>query len=127
MISPLFAKAMKTPATILPEAAVTRLREYARHYAQPCPFAVGDLVTPRADCDLKGHGDPHVVIEVDNCGARYFIKDAADSEFGAVFDIRILRICGDDNIRAYWLESWKFEPWTPPAPAETPAEAATTL
>lgn len=49
----------------LPEAVLARLREAYERYAEACEFKPGDVVTIRKDAPLRGHGQPHIVVEID--------------------------------------------------------------
>lgn len=64
----LMARAMREDddgkPTILPEAAIMRLREFATIYAEFPSFKPGDIVTPRKDGTLRGAGEPNIVLEV---------------------------------------------------------------
>lgn len=111
------------------DALLARLSLTSRLYAEPCPFRVGELVTPRADGKTNGSGDPHVVIEVLVDGLvpveglswsppivlrePTAAADATSSiQYGQVLDMRVARHI-DGNVAAYVVESQDFEAWTP--------------
>ncbi|WP_051949290.1 hypothetical protein [Methylosinus sp. PW1] len=102
-----------TSPSILPEAAIARLREAGERYAVGNLFRIGDIVTPRKDSDVKGAGDPHVVIETkDSSKAEFaFVGAPGSNTFGQRLDLRVLHI-SNDRIVPHWVESWQFEWWT---------------
>lgn len=107
----------KAPKTS-PEVLSTNLRELADRYAAPCPFKVGDLVTPRADSDYVGEGEPQIVLEVLETPIRNFVtygsKDSVHSQaYGVRLDVRV-GCEADGCLVAFWKESWKLEPYTGP-------------
>lgn len=106
------------PAVPLPEAAVASLRETCDRYVAGCPFAVGDLVTPRKDFNMKGAGDPQIVVEVAATPIRPFDGDHGSHAFGPRLDIRFATIARGDLIM-FWCESWQYEAYVLPV-----AEAA---
>lgn len=101
----------------VPEAQVATLSEAAERYAAGCPFKPGDLVTPRKGFNLKGAGDPCVVVEVPEVPYRNFETsdphDNGNPNYGGRLDVRILCFATGDVV-AYWGESWKLEPYTGP-------------
>jgi hypothetical protein len=103
----------------LPEAAIADLRELCSRYTAGCPFRVGDLVTPRGGYNLRGPGDPHIVVEVADVPVRN-LDNSADSSgwascaFGARLDIRVAHI-QNGKMTMHWSESWMYEPYTGPA------------
>lgn len=103
--------------TILPEAAIARLAEHAARYAEQLEgprFKIGDLVTPVSDCDIKGVGEPHRVIDVRPGALPEFGPRTGTNADGRRYDIRILAICGD-TVCALWSESFKYERYVAPA------------
>ncbi|MCW6507082.1 hypothetical protein [Lichenifustis flavocetrariae] len=100
----------------LPEAVVMELREAAKRYARVNPFKVGDLVTPTTGANIKGQGDPHVVI-----GLRQptyaFDGNPGSHTYGLRIDMRVLQII-DGLTVPFWVESAMFDAWNDPdAPA----------
>lgn len=98
-----------------PEAQLMRLREAAPRFIpvdgrQPLPFSVGDIVTPRTDSNVKGDGNPHIVVEANPEAAPSWHADVGSPEFGARFNMRVLCIMGGD-IAAFWVEAANFEPY----------------
>ncbi|MET7242927.1 hypothetical protein ABZT49_06120 [Methylobacterium sp. EM32] len=111
------------------DAILARLSLTSRLYAEPCPFRIGDLVTPRADSKAKGAGEPHVVIEVLSgemfpTGGQWWsppivlreptadVSATSSSQYGQVLDIRVARM-SEGAALAYVVESQDFEAWTP--------------
>lgn len=96
---------------IAPEIELARLQEHAERYAAflsgPCPFRVGDVITPMADSMYRNHGKPYIVLEV---------VPAATSTIaaGQRLDVRIIGYHNDDcdAVKPGWIESWSWMPWT---------------
>lgn len=107
---------------------IETLKAAAVRYAGPTAFKPGDLITPRADSPLGSVGRPHIVLEVPVCPNREFIavdpKHVDHTRYGAKLDIRVASTCDCDHgeVRAFWEESWMFEPYVETAKA--PSEAA---
>lgn len=101
-----------------PDVLCATLREVAERYVAPCPFKPGDLVTQRKGYNLKGNGEPGVVVEVASDPIRNFVcaedqTDIASMAFGSKLDVRVA--CErSGNIIAHWQESWCLEPYTGP-------------
>ena len=89
------------------------LREVAENYARPCPFKVGDLVTPRNNGAYKGSGDPHIVIAVRENPEPIFEGLPGSPGFGFTPDIRVAGESHGD-ITLWWVESAEFEPYSGP-------------
>lgn len=105
----------REPMTETQRAAVVMdLREIAERYNAPCPFKAGDLVTPRSDSNLKGVGEPHIVIEVASEPIRFLpsneVHDIGSMHFGARLDIRTATKV-DGTVVCHWGESFSFEPY----------------
>jgi hypothetical protein len=97
--------------TIHPKAAIALMREFARAYAAGNVFKVNDLVTPRKWSDMKGPGNPHIVVEVADAPIRVFQGSPFGSTFGNRQDIRVISVM-DGDVTPFWAESWAFEPYT---------------
>lgn len=117
------------------DGILARLSLTAKLYAEPTPFKVDELVTPRTDGKANGAGEPHVVIEIldgshddplpgvtgEPCSWSPPIvlrepsakADATSSpQYGQVLDMRIAtQVAG--KFAAYVVESQDFEAWTP--------------
>lgn len=99
----------------LPEAQIATLKEACERYAAPCPFKVGDIVTPRKGYSTRGVGVPHVVLEVLAEPLQLMKADPRVMSmncFGRRIDMRVL--CHgetDGELAAYWVESWEYEPY----------------
>lgn len=98
-------------ARIAPEIELTRLQEHAARYAAflagPCPFKVGDVITPMADSMYDCHGRPHIVVEIN--------ESAAVLTPGMHLDVRVIGYHDDDcdAVKPGWIESWSWMLWTP--------------
>ena len=104
------SKGDNTPA-ILPEAAVMRLREAAAIQANPPRFAVGDLVTPRMGMNVRGHGEPHIVVEVNHEASPVFTGNCRGDSYGNRPQCRIMSIM-QGEVACHWLEAYRLEPYT---------------
>lgn len=103
-------------APVLPEAAVMRLTEAAALYTEQMRgprFQVGAWVTPRADSNLKGHGEPHIVVDIHTDAKPGWLGH----NDGGCEDTRVLYLRRDTAVTA-WCESFELEPWTHPAKAK---------
>ena len=98
------------------DIACITLREIAETYQKPCPFKVGDLVTPRRGYWVKGAGEPHVVVEVFDPPRRFFSQEDCEAvntiTYGARLDMRVVCMSSHSrSIVAYCGESWGYEPF----------------
>ena len=93
---------------------VARLMEAAQRFVTVPVFRIGDLVTPIADSDFRGAGQPHIVI-----AERYddplvsMSEPAGSSTFGTPMQIRVLCMVGDSMV-THWVEASQFERYTGP-------------
>lgn len=96
----------------LPEAICATLREVFGRYVRQNPFKAGDLVTPVADSDMKGSGEPHIVLEVRARPEPDFTasdpRHSGNNAYGRRNDMRVASSVGD-SISQHWVESWQFE------------------
>lgn len=85
-----------------------------RDWIRGNPFKPGDLVTPRAGHNIRGHGKPMVVLEVFPPGS---LTDASSSEreYSGNFvrrpNMRVLTIA-DGHFVPFLAESFAYEPYT---------------
>ena len=112
------AAIVETERRQLPRDTVARLQDRGRQYADwVCQsskslFGVGDLITPRRDAPLHGHGYPHIVIEVMRPGG-YPPQPFASDQSGARHDLRILFLGSDgETIGSAWVEAHWYQAWT---------------
>ena len=98
--------------SILPEAAIARLQELLPAYRQgKPPFAVGDIVIPRKDASIRGHGSPHLVVDIlEDAHAIYRFDEShfGSNTFGACVNMRVIHV-DDEKVVAHWVESADFE------------------
>jgi hypothetical protein len=103
------------PPALHPDAVIARLKEACASYVTGCKFSVGDLVTPRAGMNLRGEGEPHIVLEVFSTPVRILdANDPSDScgnTFGSRLDIRTANMVGDTLV-PHMGESWHFVRYT---------------
>lgn len=101
-----------------PDVLCVTLREVFERYAAPCPFKPGDLVTTIKGANLRGAGEPHMVLDVldrptPNFAAAEGAMDTSSCNFGQKRDMRLL--CeSEGRLTAFWVESWQFEPYALP-------------
>jgi hypothetical protein len=88
------------------------------HYVSPCPFKPGDIITPKKHHNLRGAGDPNVVMEV------FERPKCADAVLGMVIkgephtrawspNMRIINVAGG-QVMSFYEESYNYEPYTGP-------------
>lgn len=110
-LSELLGGVPNRPATPLPEAVVVRLQETLEHYQKFClgqgQPREGDILTPRAECPVTGHGRPYIVLEVRSVPAEPHAANMLK------MDVRLAFLHEQDEatIATIWAESWWFEPW----------------
>jgi len=87
---------------------IADLKMIQQRYISPCPFGVGDLVTPMKDCNVKGHGEPHIVLEVrETPMVPDHAAGSGHGNFGNRLDMRVA--CEMNGvIAAFWVESFWF-------------------
>lgn len=99
----------------LPEAEIETLREVCGNYTNPCPFRIGDIITPRQGYNITNAGRPQIVVEIADPPHRNFetiLPDAHSSQaWGSRLDIRVAHY-GNGTLIMHWVESWQFEPYT---------------
>jgi hypothetical protein len=84
----------------------------------PCPYKVGDVVTPKTGANTRGVGLPHVVVEVlDPPMRRQLSEESTGSPDEAeLIDVRVATVSARDleTRIVYAMGSWKLEPWVHP-------------
>ena len=102
------------------EAQVMDLQVLVAAYAAGNVYKAGDIVTPRPNCNLRGHGLPHVVLEARE--PFYTFDSENDSEnttscaYGRRLDFRIVCMADHGHATPYWAESWQYMPYAGPRP-----------
>lgn len=89
---------------------VARLREFAAVYAAPNTFKVGDLVTPRDGGNLKGVGEPYLVVESLAEPVRSLEGNPASNGFGWNLNVRAACLF-HGQMTCFWLEHHTLEPY----------------
>lgn len=98
--------------TILPEAAIARLREFAAGYAVN-PFKPGDLVIERPDGPLKSSGLPSVVVEVREADFDW-TGDPCTMEYGRRCNVRVACFARrGSKLVTFWCEHTDLSPYSP--------------
>ena len=99
---------------IHPEGQIARMRELAPRFTAPCPFKVGDLVTPRKDGLVKGPGDPCLIVQINNAGTEpdFRVGETDSPTYGAIPDIRIIRAAESGNCVSFWSYSTEYDLYT---------------
>ena len=107
------------PRPIL-EAIITTLKEVAEVYQRPCPYKVGDIVTPRRGRGYVNPGWPSVVLEIADPPHRNFDEKGGPSSalYGRKLDMRIAQYQQSGEVVAYWIESVDYEPHDGTLPKE---------
>lgn len=87
------------------------LRECGPAYFDPPVFRKGDIVTPRANSPVMGHGYPCMVVDVDMEAKPVLRGNYGAFQFGCRPQIRIVKIV-DGHLVPYWQEAAWYEPYT---------------
>lgn len=113
----------KAPRPLAEDLAT--LQAASDRFQRGLTFEPGQLVTPRADSGIRDVGRPHIVLDVEPEASTSKGGEVGTSGFGRRLDMRVACTCACDHgeIQAHWVESWMFDPWTPPADAAAPAPA----
>jgi hypothetical protein len=93
------------------EGCLAALHDRAQRSIAPCLFEPGDMVTVLPGSDVKGAGQPHVVVEV---FAAPFIDQRAESgsnQFLRRFTMRVAHFQGD-VMTEHAVDHGGFERWT---------------
>ena len=91
-----------------------RLREWGERYAEGLAgprFAKGDWVSPYADCEYIGAGEPFLVIEVRRLKCADELPNSLCS--CSRTDTRVIKVNDDGDVLPAWVESAQFERWEP--------------
>jgi len=98
----------------MPEAVINDLRARFVRYGKN-PFLPGDLVTPNRNSNVRGAGQPYIVLEVRACEPTWMAtspKDVTSCSYGMRQDMRVLGRERGGALAAYWVESYEFVPYT---------------
>jgi hypothetical protein len=87
------------------------LTDKAGRMSKPCPFSVGQFVTPRLDADVKGGGHPHIVVDVFAEAVTDPSAEAGSNQFMRKFDMSVAHYHGND-MTVHAVDGSCFEPWT---------------
>jgi hypothetical protein len=105
------ANDMEQPVEPSLASRIAALRERAQRMAAPNPFKLGDVVTVRADADVKGAGQPHVVVEVYDKPIVDTKSETGSNQYLRTFDMRVAHFQGD-HMTVHAIEHAVLEPWT---------------
>lgn len=97
-------------ARISHEGQIARLRDAAPRFARNNPFKVGDFVTPVGDCNLKGAGEPHLVVAVMDTSGDFCEGTSVEPGlpyYGVKPDLRVASIM-QGCLLAFWERSENF-------------------
>ena len=92
------------------DACLSALRDQASRMIAPCPFKAGDIVTVRAASDVKGAGNPHVVVEVLPEAVVDRRAEAGSNQFLRHYTMRVCHFHGD-SLTVHAVDHSCFEPW----------------
>ena len=97
--------------------------------AEPCPFKVGQLVTARADADVKGAGRAHIVVEVFAEAVTDPTAKSGSNQFMRKYNMRVAHLYGND-MTVHAVDCSCFEVWTnshaePGFPSSNPSSKKT--
>lgn len=97
--------------TSLPlEACLQALRDQARRIVEPCPFKAGDLITVRTGADVKGAGNPHIVVEVLAEPVTDMKAESGSNQFLRQYTMRVCHYHGE-SLTVHAVDHACFEPW----------------
>ena len=97
--------------TLSLEECIVALKDKAERMSQPCPFKVGELVTARHDADVKGAGQPHIVVEVFPEPVTDPTAESGSNQFLRKYNMRVAHFYGND-MTVHAVDCSCFEPWT---------------
>jgi hypothetical protein len=100
-----------TPTTLSLEHCIAALKDKAHRMMAPCPFQIGQLVTARADADVKGSGRPHVVVEVFDTPVTDPTAESGSNQFMRKYNMRVAHYVGND-MTVHAVDCSCFEAWT---------------
>ena len=93
------------------DECIAALKDKAQRMAAPCPFSVGQLVTARADADVKGGGRPHIVVEVFDQPVTDPTAELGSNQFMRKYNMRVAHFVGND-MTVHAVDCSCFEVWT---------------
>lgn len=104
--------------TIMVEAQLAELAAYCERYNSPNPFKVGDVVTPLPNFNIRGCGQPHVVMESLAEPFRYkgefgHIENPGHPMFHSLYDTRVASYTDNNTIMTWWMHHSILEMWSP--------------
>jgi hypothetical protein len=102
-------KSSTTPRSL--DAVTAALRGTADRMSAPNPFRVGDIVTIRPDADVKGRGEPHVVVEIIDPPVVNDRSEPGSNNYLRRFDLRVAHYIGDSQT-IHAIDHSVLEPWT---------------
>lgn len=91
-------------------ACIAALKDHARRLTTPCPFKCGDVVTVRPGTDVKGAGNPHVVVEVLTEPVTDRTAEGGSNRFLAKYTMRVAHFHGD-TMTVHAVDHCVFEAW----------------
>lgn len=98
--------------TSLPlDACLAALRDQARRIVEPCPFKAGDLITVRPSADVKGAGNPHIVVEVLAEPVTDMKAESGSNQFLRQYTMRVCHFHGN-SLTVHAVDHACFEAWT---------------
>lgn len=106
----------QVPKRPLPEAQVMELRAMAeRWHGRAGRFKVGDLVTPVANCNYKGAGEPLLVLSVGGGpGPALDPGGIGGGGYGFDPDVLVVALSHNNVLSKVWFESCFLVPYTGP-------------
>lgn len=93
------------------DVCLAALRDQARRIVEPCPFKAGDLITVRTGADVKGAGNPHIVVEVLAEPVTDTRAESGSNQFLRQYTMRVCHYHGD-SLTVHAVDHACFEPWT---------------
>lgn len=97
--------------SILPEAAVMRLKEMAEHVWAENRFVPGDLVTPREGMNLSTAGKPHIVLGINEEGYPSGRGISGENGLADIHNVWAACISTQGGIVTFTYAHWQLQPY----------------
>lgn len=100
-----------------PMQAMQKIVAFESCMTRPCPFSIGEWVTPKEGVGVKGHGNPHRVIAAYDC--MQITPSGRAGSSCVYYDMLILDVCPvlgvypvTHYVAIYAAYSVDYEPYT---------------
>lgn len=97
------------PPSVQAKRLVQQYRIYERCLTEDV-FKPGDLVTPRPEANLKGAGQPHIILEINRQAPQFNGATPGGTTWGRKPEIRVMAMYGE-TFAIFWCEMHEYEAW----------------